>query len=253
MANFRIKGFVYFVSSFLLLSSKAHPQQSIRDSFIANRYLIERIGVITPSSATIPGIPLPAPELKGDFFLNEHFNLASLLIEGNQIVDTCFVRYDIVKDVFYLKVGKQTFHALSGTRVSGFSWIDSLSGTPATFVNTRLMPKVETTLGGGYFEVLSDGPVALVSKTNVATLMADFSIALNVGRSDHEIIKKTQKYVIRQGEVIPLPPIKKIPAVFGKEEVKVANFIKLNKLNLNLDNHLIAVFKYFNSQNANIE
>lgn len=236
----------HFVFICLFTCLKAFCQDGIKESYLTKRYLVERVGAITSVSNTLLGIPLPAPEIKGDYFISPHFNFATLVLDDNKAIDSCYVMYDIVKDVFFLKQN-DGFYGIKGARVNGFSWLDSLSGISSTFVNCKLFSDKNASTQG-FYEVLCDGPIALVSKTEVEIKEANFSIALNVGRSDHEIIKKTTKYVIREKQILELPAPKKVPLIFGPHSKMIADFIKLNDLDVSLDNHLIAVFKYYNSK-----
>ena len=219
-------------------------------TYLNNRYLMERINsntdMLTGTTGMITSLA-SAPGVVGDAFLNNSFSESNLLLfEGERILTGYRIKYDILKDDFYL-MHKNSFRVLSGNAVRNFSLSDSLTGIKSFFINGKLLKDSKGTELTGFYEVLVDGPSALLKKTAAIVKEADFHPALNVGSKDHRVIKTTTHYYCIDNVVQKIPSGKNITVAFPEQPEVMAAFIKSNGLALKEERDLKKLFEHYNS------
>lgn len=239
------RGVIYF--ALVALAVPVFSQQT----YLNNRFLLERIGntgnLLTGNSGMLAGIPQAAPGVVGDSFLKNYFSDAAfLLFDQEQVVSGYQMKYDIQRDDFYL-LQNRVVRVLEGTKVRNFVMIDSLSRSRMQFINGRLLKDEAGAPLSGFFEVLTDGKLALLRKTDIEILAPDFHPALNVGSKDHRVVKRQVLFYAREGVVGKLPAGKKIYVLFPGQEEKMAGFVKVNKLDLKSDVHLKSLFDHYHT------
>jgi len=218
-------------------------------TYLNNRYLMERINsgpdMLTGTTGMVTGIPA-APGVVGDAFLNGSFSESNLLMfEGERIITGYRVKYDILKDDFYL-MHKNLFRVLSGSMIRNFSMTDSLTGSKSFYINGKLLKDVDGTELSGFYEVMVDGPSALLKKTVAIVKAPDFHPALNVGSKDHRVIKMNSYYYCIDNVVQKIPAAKNISAVLPAQPDAMTKFIKSNSLSLKEEMDLKRLFEQYN-------
>ena len=236
-----------YVLLLMLMTLPVFSQQT----YLNNRFLLERIGntgnLLTGNSGMLAGIPQGAPGVVGDSFLKNYFSDAAfLLFDQEQVVSGYQTKYDIQRDDFYL-LQNRVVRVLEGSKVRNFVVIDSLSKARQQYINGRLLKDETGSPLSGFFEVLSDGNMALLRKTEIEVKAPDFHPALNVGSKDHRVVKHQLMFYAREGVVGKVPQGKKILSLFPDQEEKMATFIKVNKLDLKSESHLKGLFEYYQS------
>lgn len=223
---------------------------SAQKTYLNNRYLMERIGsgtdMLSGTTGMITSLP-PAPGVVGDAFLNNNFSESNLLMyEGERIVSGYRVKYDILKDDFYL-MHKNSIRVLSGSAVRNFLMIDSLTGVKSFFINGKQLKDIKGTELSGFYEVVVDGPSALLKKVSAEVMDADFHPALNIGSKDHRVIKKTGFFFCVDNVVQKMPSAKNISTAFPDQADVMTTFIKSNGLSLKEQGDLKKLFEHYNS------
>jgi hypothetical protein len=215
------------------------------NGYLHTRNTMERI------LATRPGIPAGAmpimntapPEIKGDVYLSKFFNQVVFELYDNKVlVEGYYGKLDLKKYEFDLMT-KQGIKTLRGDLVKSFASIDSASGVKSYYINSKGLKGKPI---NEFFQVLVDGKMVLLKRTELIFKEANFNPALNIGSKDHRYLKKEHLYYLREGELQPLPSKKSIPSLLVGKENAVRDFIKANQLNLGKENHLIKLFEYFN-------
>ncbi len=235
---------LFFLQTMIALSQ--NTSGSTR-TFMQNRYLLERMSstemLVTGSSVhTLPPSP---PDVVGDDMLNQHYQKATFLLNDSSLLEGLPVKYYITRNEFDVKT-KAGLRALKGDRVKSFVWIDSATKKPQVFVNAREFKRQDGTPGVGFFQLITEGKVGLIKQTEVIFKEANYHEALNVGSRDHKLIKKTHYYSLINNTFAPLPK-KKLETVFPDHKAEVQRFIKINTLDLDREDHLQALFDYYNS------
>ena len=216
-------------------------------SFMQNKYLLERMSnpEMLVTGASVQTLPPAAPELIGDDLLNAHFQKATFLLNDSSLLEGLPVKYYITRNEFDVKT-KAGLRTLKGDRVKSFVWIDSLTKRPQIFINAREFKRSDGTPGTGFFQLITEGKVGLMKQTEVLFKEANYHVALNVGNLDHKLIKKIHFYYLFNNTFAPLPK-KKIESIFPDHQPEVQRFIKINTLDLAREDHLQALFEYYNS------
>ncbi len=215
-------------------------------TFMQNQYLLQRMGDTQQLlMGTVQTLPPAAPDVLGDDMLNTQFQKATFLLNDSSLLEGLPVKYYITRNEFDVKT-KAGLRVLKGDRVKSFVWIDSVTKKPEVFINGREIKHADGTPGSGFFQLIAEGKVGLVKQTEVIFKEANYHVALNVGNVDHKLIKKIHYYYLINNTFSPLPK-KKVETIFPDNQPQVQRFIKINTLDLGREDHLQALFDYYNS------
>lgn len=199
------------------------------------------------TSDNLWGIPLEPGAVVGNAYLNTDWKRTALsLYDADKMLKGYLTRYEIDRDQFDIKT---TFgiKVLSGKKVRSFVWMDSLTRTPHYFINGRDLKTAEGVPMTGFFEVLAEGDLTLLSKTDVIVKKPTYNEKLDMGIRDTRIEKKTKFYYLENDLLHELPSAKKkIIAVFGDHGDALQDFVKVNKLSWDTDAHLKHIFEHYN-------
>jgi len=220
-------------------------------TYLNNRYLMERIqnnrDMLTGNSGIINTLAPAAPGVVGDAFLNPSFSESTLLLfDGERILPGYEAKYDILKDDFYL-MHRNSIRVLSGAAVRNFSMTDSLTGQRRFYISGKLLKDAKGTELSGFYEVIVDGPSALLKKTNAVVKEADFHPALNVGSKDHRVIKSVSYHYCIDNVVQKIPSAKNIGIAFPQQPETMISFLKDNYLSLKEETDLKRLFEHYNN------
>ena len=197
------------------------------------------------------GIPLEAGEVRGNTYLASGWRRTTfLLYDIEKMVEGYPSRYEIASDQFEIRVAG-TVKVLSGKKVKSFVWVDSLTDTPHYFINGGDLRNDDGVPLPGFFEVLSEGTMSLLARTEAVVLKPNYHQALNMGTRDTRILKKQKFFYSRDGVIRELPSSrKKLLPLFGDHSPAVAGFIRVNTLSLDNADHLKAIFEFHNRSGA---
>ncbi len=196
------------------------------------------------------GIPLPEGKVVGDTYMDTHWRMANVMLyDKEKLIEGFPMRYDIHLDELEFR-GKNGIKVLAGSKVKSFVWADSITRTPAYFINGKSFRNEDDVPFTGFFEVLEEGSVPLLKKTYISVRKADYNVAMNVGSRDDKILKKSKFYVLKQTRIIELPKSrKKFLALFNDKSSQLEAFIKENNLLTYIEQDLEMILDYFNSLN----
>ncbi|MFZ9981533.1 MAG: hypothetical protein ACO3FI_05835 [Cyclobacteriaceae bacterium] len=229
----------------VILSLPALAQQN----YLSNRYMMERINsnqdLLTGTTGMFNKITTAAPGVVGDAFLNNSFSESTfLMFEGDKIVGGYRAKYDILRDDFYL-LHQNIVRVLDGGVVRNFLLVDSLTRAKTFFINGSLLKDDTGAQLSGFYEVVVDGPVALLKKTNAVVKAADFHPALNVGSKDHRVIKTVAYFYSNNDVVSKIPSAKNISKMFPQQTEEMTKFLKVNGLSLKEERDLKNLFEHY--------
>ncbi len=219
------------------------------DNFLHKRYTVERLSSMADlQSGSIQGLPSQPAGIIGDVYLTDQFQQASfILYKDKKSVNGYNSKYDIHRNEFNL-ITQQGMRVLNGDLVTSAVCLDSLTETPHYLFNGKEFKSSSGAPYSGFFELLSEGEMPLLKKTEVEFIKANFSPALNVGSKDHKYIKKHSFYFLREG-VLQIVPKKKFFSIFGDKEKAIEEYAK--ELKLRNEKDLTKIFDYFNSIASN--
>ncbi len=209
--------------------------------------MIRAMDLLSRPLSSMPNVALlpPPPEVKGDIYLTPYWNKATvMLFENDRVVEGLQVKYDAYNDELDIHINNSV-RVLSGNKVKSFVWLDSVTQQLRFFHNALQFEENGVKLVG-FFEVLSDGPVPLLSLTRVTVNQPDYHMALNVGSRDVRIVKKTYYYYAMGNEVHRIGNGKVLQNAFAKHETEMKQFMKKYPVKINQPASLRAAFDYYN-------
>jgi hypothetical protein len=223
-------------------------QSQSNENYLHNRYTLDRIGTNSAGTQT-SGIPLvsrPPADVIGDVYLTKHYNASVFQLYNNdKIVEGYYSKLDLKQNEFDL-VTPQGLRALKGSLVKSFLYVDSVTHFQNNFVNLKEWTYDKGSILDGFAEILSEGKIILVKRTELIFKKADFNPALNVGSKDHKYLKTPKLYYVAAGIIYELPRKKELPKIFNEREGEMRTYIEKQNLNLGSEKDMIKLFAYYN-------
>lgn len=194
------------------------------------------------------GIPQPEGKVVGDtYFSTQWKNSTILLYKDEKMIEGFPIRYDIRANEIEVKT-QSGVKVVGGDKVKSFIWIDSASRVPSYFVNAKDFKDKDQIKLSGFLQVVVDGPLPLLKLTTVYVKKADYSVQFDVGSRDDKILKKTELYFAKEGQVMELPSSKKkLLPLFGDKADAIGKLIQDQNLTPSRETDLVTIFSYYNS------
>lgn len=221
-------------------------QKTIRATNVS-RLLVERPNFI---GNTIYGIPPEPKKLEGNFYLDNKWNVASILLYREQTVLEGFrVRYNINSNMFELmEPEKNLVTTMPGLRIQNIVWMDSAYKVPRYFVNGMDFKEDGVPISG-FFEVLIEGDLPLMRRTKAIFKESNYNTALMVGNRNDQIIKRNVYYYLKGKDLIEVPKKRKeLYQIFGEKAAEIEAFVEENEMDLKKNGSIFQVFTYYNSR-----
>jgi hypothetical protein len=135
---------------------------------------------------------------------------------------------------------------LRGERVASFTWQNASSQNEVHYINSHAY-KLNGTPLIGFFEVVVDGQVQLLSKVKAAVKDPTYVEGLDVGKRYSEIIKKEVFYFSDKSKVLKEIKSKKdVWEYAGDQEDEVKQYMKKQKLGVNEKEDLAQIAAFMN-------
>ncbi|HQU57986.1 MAG: hypothetical protein KDD02_08835 [Phaeodactylibacter sp.] len=185
-----------------------------------------------------------AKKVEGNLFLNEQWQEARVLTPGNEVIVTKG-RYRIFDDEMQVLNAENEVLALYPAKVRAIA-IGEQVFIPLQFRS----PEGKNTVG--FFQLLVEGEMDLLLRRNMELVKSDYNPALNIGdRNDHLEIQETYYYRYQDGNPQLLRQSKSgVLKALGRRKKAVASFAKENQLGARKQEDLIALFQFYNRQEA---
>lgn len=221
-------------------------QKTIRSTNVS-RLLVERPNFI--GGNMIYGIPPEPKKVEGNFYLDNKWNLASILLyRDQQVLENFRVRYNINSNNFEL-LEPETFQitTLQGYRVQNIVWMDSSYKVPRYFVNGMDFREEGAPISG-FFEVLVEGQLPLMRRTKAIFKESNYNTALMVGNRNDQIIKRNVYYYLKDKDLFEVPKKRKdLFPLFGDKASEIEAFVDQNQIDLKQTSSIFQIFTYYNS------
>lgn len=199
------------------------------------------------NSDILYGVPMPPGNVIGDNYLDKKWNKANILLyQSEAVIEGYPVKYDVKSDLIEIKTNAG-IKILDVKKIKNIVWVDSVSSAPHYFVNAGEFKK-EGVPSKGLVEVLVDGTLPLVKKTELFVKKPTYNAALDVGTRDTKIYPKETIYFVKDGEMLKVKGKKDVMGAAGDRANEIESFIKSNKLNVNKEADLKKVFEFLNSK-----
>lgn len=191
----------------------------------------------------------PEPKmLMGSFFIDANWNEGALFMyKDDEVKEDILVRYRIDGNSFDLKDRNTDYvRNIPGIWVETFIMIDEKSGATRFFINGKDY-LIDKEPASGFFELLVDGSIPLLKKTDAIYKRSNYNTALMVGNKNDKIVKKETLYYISDNQFVKVPTSKKkLLNVFSKKREEMDTFIKTNILALRKERDVVTAFTHFN-------
>jgi len=193
------------------------------------------------------GIPMAPGNVIGDNFLDKKWNKATILIyQSETMIEGHPVKYDIKSEVIEIKTNAG-IKILRGDKVKNMVWVDSLTSEPHYFINASEFKK-EGVESRGLLEVIVDGDLPLLKKTEIYVKQPTYNAAMGSGSKDTKIFQKEVFLYSSDKNLLDINSKKDVLAAAGDRKAEVETFIKENKINTNKLPGLKKVFELLNGK-----
>jgi hypothetical protein len=200
------------------------------------------------SSEIMRGIPPPPGEVIGSPYLDDDWNVGTVMLyRDNALIERLPIKYDVEKHVLEIYDGS-VVKVLESTKVKSFIWVKDASQQAQYFVNAKDFNADGAPLIG-FFEVLVDGAMPLMRKSEITIQKANYVKEFDTGSRDDKLIKNEYLYYAEEKNVSKVPK-RKLTEIFKNLAPDMENFIKEQGLNPKEVAHLIKIFQKYNSLSA---
>jgi hypothetical protein len=224
--------------------SSAVPE-NVRASYSIDRF---GDGII---NEMIYGIPLPAPKVVGDTYIDANWNKGRIfLYERDKFIDGYAIRYDLDRQELEVQT-PQGVKVVPGTKIKSFVTFEA-GGSPegSIYVNAREFSFPDGNTLDGFLKVVVDGPMAFMSAMTVVVKRPDYNEAMNVGNQNYRIAKREKFFYALEGKVQEVPVKKKeLLGIFPSlKRASIDKFITDKRIKTNDEEGLALIFKQYNGK-----
>lgn len=241
--SFKLLAFALIVSTNAVAQATSALPGNIRAA-----YSLDRLGDGLMNEI-MDGIPLPAPKVIGDTYIDQDWKKGAFLIYGkDKSLGGYEIRYDLDKQELEIKT-QTGVKVVSEAQLKSFITFSPDEKEPRIFVNAREFKAGSGFRFIGFLRVLEDGDYALVSGFTIKVKRPDYNVAMNVGSRDYQIYKKEQLFYVTQGTVFALPGKKReLLSIFPEQaREEVSSFVQSEKLDPSETNDLMKIFRFYNN------
>lgn len=176
----------------------------------------------------IYGVSIPIGSVKGSIYYSDTWNLSSVHLNDENIMDGYFIKYNIDANELYILTSTKQVKVLPNKIISEFLWKDSIDGTIHHFINSR---KLTNSSLSGFNEVLHQGNWILLKQIKILRRAPTYNLALDIGDKETKLIKDATFYLCKDTDFKQIKKIRDVlRLVDADRRQKVMDYIKANKL-----------------------
>jgi hypothetical protein len=199
------------------------------------------------NSDILYGVPGDPGGVVGDVYLNNKWNNATILLyQSETMIEGYPVKYDLKSNLIEIK-SNAGIKVLDVKKIKNMMWKDSVTTVPQYFVNGGEYKKDGTPFVG-LLEVIVDGPLPLLKRTQLFVKQPTYNAALDVGSKDIKIYQKSVIFYAKEGGLTEVKNKKDVLEASGGLSKEVETYIKSNKLNAGKEEGIKRVFEFINSK-----
>jgi len=179
---------------------------------------------------------------KNHYYLNKDFQNGSIFLKSGLSLINHSIRYDYMTDQIEVLFNDEV-RSLKGQFLDYYEFKDSLTGYFKIYLHASRLVQDEL----GFYELLYDDHIALVRKDQLNSRKPSYVPALDVGDRAVQYFIESKYFIVMNDQLIPIQRKKKSRInAFGEYFEAIENFIKSNKLDVESDQGLIRIVRYYN-------
>jgi len=185
------------------------------------------------------------PETKGSFYFNKNWYNGTIKLFSGEEIRNYPLKYDMKYNQINIKA-KNDIKIISIGAVKEIDWTDD-KGIEQKLINCAVYTKNNSNVLG-FFQILSEGKILLLKKTNLKLLNANYNGTVVAGNKDNKYIKEYKYFVYKNNKIIKIRKRRKnILKTFNNQANKIEKFVKQNNLSYKKEYDLIKIFNFYNS------
>ena len=187
------------------------------------------------------------PERIGSHYLYDDWLTGNIYLKSGQKVKEKPLKYDLQTQVIRIKFDG-VVKALKVSKILRFE-LANADGDNDLFINADLFEN-DNTIMTGFFKVVEDGSLRLLSMTELQLVKANYAPTHNAGEMSDRYVKTDRFYFEEEMDIFKVSKNKnKSLKFFGTQAESIKNFISENRLGFKKEQDLIQIVKFYNSQN----
>jgi hypothetical protein len=240
-----------FVAVLLIATTLAGAQDPTTSMTQTTRDRINFSGLNIPNSGTLFGFVSEPGKMIGDSYLDTTWQAGTVRFYGrlNASTDSLAgvpVRLDLLANEVEIKAAERDIRVAKAPTVRYLD-VNNRLGTSSRYINVREY-RGEADALSGFFEQTVTGKLDLLLHPTIYVRRANFNPALNTGRKDDELVKKSDWYIAQERKAMKFQPSRKaLLALMDDKKDQIVRFLKTANPNLKSRSGLASVVAYYNS------
>ena len=223
---------------------------AISGLFTINRLLGQNEGFVldrlTNPAEVFAEFDARVSKVKGTYYLDDSWNQGTIWLKNKKIIKNYLLKFDIENQWMEVKFDND-IKLLDLRWIKSFEWVDN-EAKRSYFVSTSQYNFEDGVQRLGVFEVLSEGQLSLVAKTDTKVREPNYVPALDMGDMDTKIYKVEKLFIVADDVVKPFPKKRsEFLALFGDKSAKIEDYSKINKLKFRDKEDALQIFNYYSS------
>ena len=198
-------------------------------------------------NARVQEIPFTPGETEGSHYLFSHWSPGTIAMRNGEAVRDVFLKYDVQKNALSIKTDS-AYYVLPTADTKGFTIFDNERNNFRQFVAAKDYQLDGVPLVGA-LEVLYDGHLSLLSRTDSKLIEANYSGALSGGSKNNKIVKEREYFLADKEKLLALPTKKREAIdVLQTYDKNVEGFMKEKRLKPKREADLVQLIEYLNQK-----
>lgn len=183
-------------------------------------------------------------ETIGSPYLNDAYQLGTIIKEGKSITNNVALRYNAYKDVIVGKMNMNDPEDKTQSVIKSEDYKVKIGADVFVAVNDK--GGTEQT---SYYQIIEEGDKADLLKRHTITYTEKITATTSMTRDVPPTFKHKEVYYLYDGKKLTelSTSRKKLTKALGMDEKAAKKYIKENKINLKKENGLKRIFKYYNT------
>lgn len=181
---------------------------------------------------------------KGSVYYNDLWNQGDIYLYSGEMIKNYPLKCDLKNLKVEIKVDTSV-KVLNFAAVKKIEWYDK-SVNKKTLINCGEFSDFHGI--AGFYELISDGKIKLLKKTDLAVVEANYNTLMSVGSKASHYEKVAKYYIENNGKIREIRKGKHpVLKIMSDKSSQIDLFAKENKLSFKKDTDLEKIFDYYNT------